>query len=60
MGALSGVGEAQFLLGDWAAERATYEHAAREGSALDAAWYQGFVQLGLAAIEVAEGNWEMV
>jgi tetratricopeptide (TPR) repeat protein len=57
VGALSGVGEAEFLLGDWVAARQTYARAAREGSGLDAAWYLGFVQLGLAAIEVAEGNW---
>jgi ATP/maltotriose-dependent transcriptional regulator MalT len=57
VGALSGVAEAEFLLGEWATARRTYARAAREASGVDAAWYQGFVQLGLAAIEVAEGNW---
>jgi tetratricopeptide (TPR) repeat protein len=57
LGALSGVGEAEFLLGDWATARRTYERAAGEGAGLDAAWYLGFVQLGLAALDVAEGKW---
>jgi tetratricopeptide (TPR) repeat protein len=57
VGALSGVAEAEFLLGDWAAARHSYERAASIGSGLDAAWYQGFVQLGLAALEIAQGRW---
>jgi tetratricopeptide (TPR) repeat protein len=57
VGALSGFAEAEFLLGDWVAARETYARAAREGSALDAAWYLGFVQLGLADVEIAEGRW---
>jgi transcriptional regulator with XRE-family HTH domain/tetratricopeptide (TPR) repeat protein len=60
IGALSGVAEANYLLGDWVAARRTYERAAREGADLDAAWYRGFVHLGLAAIDVAEGNWSSV
>jgi tetratricopeptide (TPR) repeat protein len=53
---LSGVAEAQFLMGDWAEARLTYMRAASTISGVDAAWYQGFVQLGLAAIDLAEGN----
>jgi transcriptional regulator with XRE-family HTH domain/tetratricopeptide (TPR) repeat protein len=60
VGALAGVGEAQFLRGDWAAARATYQRAANQSRSLDAAWYRGFVQLGLGAIELAEGNWAAV
>jgi tetratricopeptide (TPR) repeat protein/transcriptional regulator with XRE-family HTH domain len=56
VGALSGVAEAQFLMGRWAEARRTYARAASTISGVDAAWYQGFVQLGLAAIDLAEGN----
>jgi transcriptional regulator with XRE-family HTH domain/tetratricopeptide (TPR) repeat protein len=56
VGALSGMAEAQFLMGDWPAARATYMHAEHEISGVDAAWYRGFVQLGLAAMDVAQGD----
>jgi tetratricopeptide (TPR) repeat protein len=56
VGALSGVAEAQFLIGNWVEARRTYMRAASAISGVDAAWYRGFVQLGLAAIDIAEGN----
>jgi len=50
------VGESLFLLGDWSQARQYLEHAMELGQSLTSPWHTAFALLGMAELELAQGN----
>jgi len=52
------LGEVLFLLGDWQGARASFERTLQMIEAVDSPWHAAFGRLGMATLELAEGNRE--
>jgi tetratricopeptide (TPR) repeat protein len=50
------LGEVLFLLGDWEGARACFERTLQIIDCVDSPWHAGFGRLGMATLELAEGN----